>query len=87
MKSLFNSHDIVILSETWSNDTRVVEFPGFTSKILNRPKHKIGAKRDSGGLIFMYKIVYLRGSKTSAMNLTMPFGLLLINISSRPTKI
>ena len=51
MKNIFKCNDIVLLSETWTNDQINVNVQGFTAHILNRKvKHK-NSRRDSGGLI------------------------------------
>ena len=51
LKNIFSNHDIVLFTETWSNELFDYDFDGFTCYKLHRTlKHK-NANRDSGGLM------------------------------------
>ena len=43
------SHDILMLNETWTSDENDVSINGFEHIILNRTEKKTGTKRNSGG--------------------------------------
>ena len=53
--SIYQSHDILLLTECWTSDDSDVAIDGFEHIILNRTEKKAGTKRNSGGLI-----VYIR---------------------------
>ena len=48
---IFENHNIVLFTETWTNDYSDIMVDGFSSFVLNRTVKHPNAKRDSGGLI------------------------------------
>jgi len=57
LKHVFETHDVVLLTETWTNDTCMsnLHVNNFKCFFLNRTEIKKTSKRSSGGLI-----VYIR---------------------------
>jgi hypothetical protein len=55
LQYIFNSHDIVLFTETWSNESVDLHVNNFQYYALHRTQNKKSSKRDSGGII-----VYLR---------------------------
>ena len=53
--SIYQSHDILLLTECWTSEDSDVVIDGFEHIILNRTEKKAGTKRNSGGII-----VYIR---------------------------
>lgn len=52
MQKIFNSSDVIILTETWTNDFSDVSVNKFEYFVLNRKeKKKKKGKRNSGGII------------------------------------
>ena len=60
LQKIFDSSDVVLLTETWTNDFSDVAVKNFESYILNRNENKTKTKRNSGGII-----VYLRNEFSS----------------------
>lgn len=54
---IFEENQIILLTETWTNDFSDVNVDGFDSFILNRTRKHRNAKRDSGGLMIYIKSV------------------------------
>ena len=52
---IYQSHDILLLNETWTSDLRDVSIEGFEHMILNCTEKKPGTKRNSGGLVVYIK--------------------------------
>ena len=52
---LFQNNDLILFTETWSNDLYDVAVDGFTLFQLNRTNRKRNAKRDSGGIALYVK--------------------------------
>lgn len=53
--NIYKTHDILLLTETWTSDLSDVSIDGFEHVILNRTEKKAGTKCNSGGLI-----IYIR---------------------------
>lgn len=51
MQKIFSSSDIVLLTETWTNDFSDIAVDNFEAFILNRKDNKKRSKRNSGGII------------------------------------
>jgi hypothetical protein len=60
LQSVFNSHDIVLFTETWSNESVDLHVNDFQSYVLHRTQNKKSSKKDSSGII-----VYLRDNFVS----------------------
>ena len=60
LQKVFESSDVVLLTETWTNDFSDVAVKKFETYILNRNENKTKSKRNSGGII-----VYLRNEFAS----------------------
>lgn len=58
-KTIFNSSDIVLLTETWTDDFSDTNVANFESFILNRHEVKRNSKRNSGGLIVYVRDKYV----------------------------
>ena len=58
--NVFSSHDIVLLTETWTNEFSDLNVNGFDHYVLNRTQLLKSSKRASGGII-----VYIRNELTS----------------------
>lgn len=59
-QNIFNSNDIVLLTETWTNNFSDIYVNNFESYVLHRNENKKGSKRCSGGII-----VYIRNKYVS----------------------
>lgn len=57
--TIFNSNDIVLLTETWTNEYSNTEVDNFDAFILNRKENKKGSKRNSGGIILYIRNKYV----------------------------
>lgn len=55
LASIFDSSDIVLLTETWTNDFSDIDVRNFGHFVLSRKDVKAGSRRNSGGII-----VYIR---------------------------
>ena len=53
--NLFSCNDIVMFTETWTNEYSDLEFDNFTYFILNRTENKKSCKRNSGGIVIYIK--------------------------------
>jgi len=51
LKSIFNYHDIVMLTESWLNDSSECSVDDFTYYRLNRTLNHKNTRRNSGGII------------------------------------
>ena len=60
LRNIFNSSDIVLLTETWTNNYSDIHVENFESYVLHRNENKKGSKRCSGGII-----VYVRNKYVS----------------------
>ena len=56
-QQIFNSSDVVLLVETWTNELSNIDVSNFQAFVLNRNENKKSSKRSSGGIIF-YFILY-----------------------------
>ena len=66
MQKVFDSSDVVMFTETWTNDLSNIEVNNFESFVLNRKDRKKKSKRNSGGII-----LYLRNKFVSKDTLVM----------------
>ena len=57
---IFQSNDIILLPEVWTNDLCEVSFDGFSVFQLNRVEKKRNAMRDSGGIALYIKNSLMR---------------------------
>lgn len=55
LECVFNNHDIVFFTETWTNDFSNLQVNNFEYFVLNRSENKQSSRRSSGGVI-----VYIR---------------------------
>jgi len=53
--SIFQTHDVVLLTETWANSYCDVNVPNFEHFVLNRTQIKKNIKRASGGIFGIYQ--------------------------------
>ena len=60
LRNIFNSSDIVLLTETWTNNYSDIHVENFEAYVLHRNENKKGSKRCSGGII-----VYVRNKYVS----------------------
>ena len=60
---LFNIYDMVLCTETWTNETSTMDIAGFDCLTLHRAR-RAGAKTDSGGIV-----VYFRSKLSSYVEL------------------
>ena len=51
LKTLFNTHDILLFTETWLNEHHDCTVEGFTHYTYNRALNRSSARRNSGGII------------------------------------
>ncbi len=61
---MFENHDIVLLTETWTNPLWNIEVAGFEHYVLHRLYKKKGTRRDSGGLA-----IYVRNNLSKGIKL------------------
>ena len=66
MQNVFDSSDVVMFTETWTNDLSNIDVNNFESFVLNRKDRKKKSKRNSGGII-----LYLRNKFISKDTLVM----------------
>lgn len=52
-KELVKDLDILLLTETWTNDTSEITLDGYDVSVLNRVRHR-NARRDSGGIAILF---------------------------------
>ena len=78
-KRIFNSHDVVLLTECWTNQFSETIVDNFEAYVLNRSENKKNSKRNSGGII-----LYIRNKYVSKDNLifTSQDDILWVKISS-----
>ena len=78
-KRIFNSHDVVLLTECWTNQFSETSVDNFEAYVLNRNENKKNSKRNSGGII-----LYIRNKYVSKDNLifTSQDDILWVKISS-----
>ena len=57
---IFQSNDIILLTEIWTNDLCDISVDGFSVFQLNRVEKKHNAKRDSGGIVLYIKNSLMR---------------------------
>ncbi len=53
--TLFNTHDIILFTETWTNEYSNLHVDGFEHYVLHRLNKSPYAKRDSGGIAVYVK--------------------------------
>ena len=58
-QSIFNSSDLVLLVETWTNEFSDIDVNNFHSYVLNRNENKKTSKRSSGGIILYIRNKYV----------------------------
>lgn len=58
-KNIFNSSDIVLLTETWTNSFSDIAVCNFESYVLHRYEKKKKSKRNSGGIILYIRDQYV----------------------------
>ena len=56
---IFNSHDVVLLTECWTNQFSETSVDNFESYVLNRNENKRNSKRNSGGIILYIRNKYV----------------------------
>ena len=54
-KTLIEGNDVLMLTETWTNDLSCIDIDGYGHFVLNRNDKHPNAKRDSGGLVVYLK--------------------------------
>lgn len=47
---IFENNDLILLTETWTNESSEISFPGFHVFYLSRTDRKQNSKRDLGGI-------------------------------------
>ena len=57
LRDIFNSNDIVLLTETWTDNSSEVAVSNFEAFILNRVEKKQKSKRNSGGVFCTLEIL------------------------------
>ena len=67
LKTIFNNSDVILLTETWTNEQSKIELEGFTCFMLNRNKHQ-RARRDSGGLVIYIRNEFCDGNTLVKVN-------------------
>ena len=50
-QNIFKNNDLVLLTETWTNEFSDISVNNFESFVLNRIEKKAASKRNSGGII------------------------------------
>lgn len=50
LSHIFDNNDLILLTETWTNESSEISFPGFHVFYLSRTDRKQNSKRDSGGI-------------------------------------
>ena len=60
LQHIFHSSDVVLLTETWTDDFSDISVNNFEHFVLNRKDIKPGSRRNSGGII-----LYLRNNLVS----------------------
>ena len=50
-KSIFHSNDVILLTETWTDEYSDILVDNFETFVLHRQERKSGSKRNSGGII------------------------------------
>ena len=58
LKHIFQTNDLVLLTETWTDEYSDVSFPGFKTFYLSRTNRKSNTKRNSGGIAFFIREKY-----------------------------
>ena len=72
LNHIFTNSDIVLLTETWTNEFYRCTILGFQSYVLNRKLKKKNAKRDSGGIAISIRDKYV-SSDTLSFRMRMIF--------------
>ena len=62
LRDIFNSNDIVLLTETWTDNSSEVAVSNFEAFILNRVEKKQKSKRNSGGVILYLRNAFLNAN-------------------------
>ena len=60
-QDILNSSDVVLLTETWTNDFSDIYVNNFEAFVLHRKEKKKNSKRDSGGIIVFIRNKYITG--------------------------
>ena len=50
-QNIFESHDVILLTECWTNQLSELTVNNFESIVLHRQENKKNSKRNSGGLV------------------------------------
>ena len=58
LHNIFTNSDIILLTETWTNEFSDLNFTGFQSYVLHRKLKKRNAKRESGGIAIFIREQY-----------------------------
>ena len=58
LHNIFKNSDIILLTETWTNEFSDLNFTGFQSYVLHRKLKKRNAKRESGGIAIFIREQY-----------------------------
>ena len=58
-QQFFNSSDVVLLVETWTNELSNIDVSNFQAFVLNRNENKKSSKRSSGGIILYLRHEYV----------------------------
>ena len=58
-QQIFNSSDLVLLVETWTNEFSDIDVANFQAFVLNRTENKKTSKRSSGGIILYIRNEYV----------------------------
>lgn len=59
LNHIFSNSDIILLTETWTNELSDLHYDGFQSFVLHRTLKKANAKRDSGGIAIFIRDKYV----------------------------
>ena len=56
---IFNKNDIIMFTETWTDNYTEIEVDKFTNFVLHRTEIKKSSKRNSGGIILYIRNEYV----------------------------
>ena len=58
-QNFFNSNDVILITESWTNEYSDIEVSNFDSFVLHRKEKKKGCKRNSGGIVLYIRSKYV----------------------------
>jgi len=82
LTTVFDTHDIVLLTETWAHSYSQLSYNGFECFVLNRTELLKSSKRSSGGIAVYVRNNYVRNSLRITFSTVRYFCVFVINIKN-----